>query len=403
MAFMAADELKIDESQITGLKHLDRLRPLLSRLRRCGTARDRAGNRRLFYDEYCLLILLFLFNPIVSSVRALQQASELKKVQRKLGVPRASLGSLSEATSVFDPAVLKRAIAELQLQLPDRPGDRNLAAVKQLAVAVDGTFIQAITGIAEAACFRSPGDGRPIYKWRIHTHFDMGRQLPISMDVRGGCIDERDVLAASLKEDCCYVIDRGYAKFALFNAIVNQHSSYICRIRDNSRYKVLEQRHENRHAAVGEIVEDAIVQVGYGHHRPDHPVRLVVLRISPHRNRAKYGGGSTGNSSDGYLRIATNLLDVPAEVIATLYQRRWCIEVFFRFFKHILGCRHLLSNKPEGIEIQTYMAIIACLLISLWTGRKPTLRTYEMVSFYLAGWADEQEVLDHIAKLKHHS
>jgi hypothetical protein len=76
------------------------------------------------------------------------------------------------------------------------------------------------------------------------------------------------------------------------------------------------------------------------------------------------------------------------------------IELFFRFFKHILGCRHLLSHSQNGIEIQTYCAIIACMLLSLWTGRKPTLRTYEMVCFYFIGLADEEELLAHLAKLK---
>lgn len=104
--------------------------------------------------------------------------------------------------------------------------------------------------------------------------------------------------------------------------------------------------------------------------------------------------------SDGILPIATNLLDVPAEIIGDIYQHRWTVEIFFRFFKHILGCRHLLSQDPVDIEIQTYMAIIACMLISLWTGRKPTLRTYEMICYYFTGMADENELLAHIAKLK---
>ena len=49
------------------------------------------------------------------------------------------------------------------------------------------------------------------------------------------------------------------------------------------------------------------------------------------------------------------------------------IEIFFRFFKHVLGCRHLLSYCQNGIELQTYAAIIACMLIALWTGRKLSL------------------------------
>ena len=76
------------------------------------------------------------------------------------------------------------------------------------------------------------------------------------------------------------------------------------------------------------------------------------------------------------------------------------MNFFFRFFKHILGCRHLLSHKQDGIEIQTYCAIIACLLISLWTGRKPTLRTYEMICFYFIGWASEDELMRRIEKIK---
>ena len=54
----------------------------------------------------------------------------------------------------------------------------------------------------------------------------------------------------------------------------------------------------------------------------------------------------------------------------------------------------------RGTEIQAYCAIIACLLISLWTGRKPTLRTYEMICFYFSGLASAEELLAHIAKLK---
>lgn len=61
-----------------------------------------------------------------------------------------------------------------------------------------------------------------------------------------------------------------------------------------------------------------------------------------------------------------------------------------------------MSHNQNGIEIQTYCAIIACLLISLWTGRKPTLRTSEMICYYLMGWADEATLTAHITKLQQH-
>jgi hypothetical protein len=87
----------VSEAEVTGLKYLKRIASLLKRLRPVGCARDRAGNRNLFFDQYCGLMLLYMFNPIVTSLRGMQQTSQLKKVQRLLGCGRASLGSLSEA------------------------------------------------------------------------------------------------------------------------------------------------------------------------------------------------------------------------------------------------------------------------------------------------------------------
>jgi len=398
---------KVREQDITGLKYFDKLSPLLERLHEDGCARDRAGNRRLHYDQYCLLILLYLFNPIVTSLRGLQQASELAKVQNKLGCARAALGSLSEATSVFDPQRLQEIIAELAAELRPLARDPRLRDVPGALVAVDGTLLSALPKLMEASC-RKRSTGSGLVKWRLHTHFEVDRYVPTRIEVTpdgGGQHDERAVLERTIEPDRTYVMDRGYAKFALFNRIVAVGSSYVCRLRDNSAYEELDSRPLTEADRALNVLSDQIVvlgQSGKADARPDHKMRLITVRISPHTSRGKYRGGSTGPGSDGSLRIATNLLDVPAELIALIYIYRWTIEIFFRFFKHVLGCRHLLSHGQSGIEIQAYCAIIACLLISLWTGRKPTLRTYEMICYYFCGLADEEELLRHLAKLKPH-
>jgi hypothetical protein len=276
-----------------------------------------------------------------------------------------------------------------------------------LITAVDGTVVKTLSRIVQAAYLRSPTDGRSMSGWRLHTHFEVERGLPVRIDITGasnqGENDERAVLRSALKADRCYVLDRGYAQFELFNAIAGAGSSYVCRVRDNSVYEVIEERPLSAEAIEAQVLFDAIVRMGrdrQGEDRPDHAMRLVFIETTPHQKRGRTGGGTLGQRSDGVLRIATNLLDVPAEVIGFLYQRRWTIEIFFRFLKHILGCRHLLSTDPVGVEIQAYCAIIACLLIALWTGKQPTKRTYEMICFYFIGWADEEELLAHLAKLK---
>jgi hypothetical protein len=393
----------VRSSDITALKYFEKLKPLLERLHDDACARDKAGNRGLHYDEYCLLILLYLLNPIVSSLRSLQQASALAKVQKRLGCERSSLGSLSEAASVFDPQRLKEIIAELSAELQPLVRDRRLQEVPQLT-AVDGSLLEALPRMMQAALLKQQ-TGKGLVKWRLHTQFEVERFLPSRIDVRpngGGEHDERAVLATTLRADVTYVMDRGYSKYQLFNQIVAAGSSYVCRVRDNIAFEVVEERFLSDEARAAGVIRDVVVRLATDKgpdRRPSHPVRLVFIQTTPHHKASHRKGNTGAGPSDGIIRLATNLLDVPAEIIGLIYQKRWEIEIFFRFFKHLLGCRHLLSRSQNGIEIQTYCAIIACLLISLWTGRKPTLRTYEMICYYFCGLASEEELIAHLNRL----
>jgi len=393
----------VREEDVTGLKYFDKLAPLLACLHDVGCERDKAGNRSLHFDQYCMLVLLFLFNPIVRSLRAIEQASQLRKVQRKLGCQRASLASLSEATDVFQPERLKEIVAELGGQLEPIARDKRLKDVQHVLTLVDGTLLKGLPVLVEAG-MNDPRAAKLEAKVRLHTQFDLTRSVPIRVDITEGVnrgeADERAVLAKALEKGRCYVKDRGYAKFKLFNDIVAAGSSYVCRLRDNSVYQTVEQNTLSNDDLQAGVEFDGLVLLGEttknADERPDHPLRLVAIRTTPHTKR----GGAAGHASNGLLLIATNLLDLPAWIIGLIYRYRWTIEVFFRFFKHVLGCRHLLSHDPVGIEIQTYCAIIACMLISLWTGRKATLRTYEMICHYLTGLAEEDELLAHLAKLQ---
>lgn len=147
----STDKPPFKASDITGLKYFDKLAPLLERLHDDACERDQAGNRELHFDQYCLLILLYLFNPVVTSLRGIQQASELDKVQKKLGCQRAALGSLSEAATVFDAERLKEIIAELGAELKPLARDARLQDIDQTLVLVDGSLIAALPSIMEAS------------------------------------------------------------------------------------------------------------------------------------------------------------------------------------------------------------------------------------------------------------
>jgi len=120
-----------------------------------------------------------------------------------------------------------------------------------------------------------------------------------------------------------YITDRGDAYFALWNVIVAKNSSSCCRIRDNSAHDVVPALELTDSDVAAGVVSDEVVSFDVGSKArivPDHPVRIVTVKATPHRSSGKSSGGRNGPNCDGFLRIATNRLDLPAELISELYR-----------------------------------------------------------------------------------
>ncbi len=387
MAVVKKDGL-LDPRKLQGFKYFALLDELLARLRPVGTARDRAGNRDLFFDQYATLMILYYFNPTVTTLRGLQQFTTLEKVQRLCGVKPTSLGSLSEAARVFDPAVLEPIIADLAAQATQSRGALPSAREAALAglIAVDGSLLKALPRMAWAlwqdATHRAA---------KMHVAFAVFPNVPVGVTVTAGNASERAELKKLVQPGGFYVADRGYADYSLFREFDAQGVRFLIRLQENAVFEVQEERPLSADDIAAGVVRDVTLKrLGTEKHNPllKQPLRIVVVQ---------------GPEPDQQWVLATNALDLPGELIVSAYRYRWQIELFFRWLKCVLGCRHLLSEHPAGVMLQVYCAIIAALLIGLWVGVKPSKRTYEMLCHYLSGWATAEEVDRHLNQLREKS
>ena len=383
---MGSRRKDLDPSEIEGWEYFDTLVPLLARLKGIGVKRNKAGNRLLFYDQYISLLLLYFFNPTITSLRGLQQASTLEVVQRRLGIRPTSLGSFSEAARVFDAEALHEILRELAhkaapvIEGPDARELLNLTAV-------DGSIFRAFPRMAWALWKDSSHRGV-----KLHLHFDVFRSVPTDAVITPAACSEPGTMQSMLQPGRLYVHDRGYLDHELYRDILDAGSSFIGRIKDNGQYTVAETRFLSQEARTAGVVSDELVKrLGTSHHKnilKEHQLRLVKVQRT---------------DDEGALEtwwLLTNKLDLPAELVALGYRYRWTVELFFRWLKCVLGCKQLLTTSANGVALQIYTALIASLLIVLWTGRKPTKRTWEMLQFYFQGWASLDEVEAHLEKQK---
>jgi hypothetical protein len=357
---------------------------LINRLHDAGTQRDVAGNRKLFYDQYAVLLLMYFCNPSLDSLRALQQATGWEKTRQALGIERTSLGSLSEAARVFDADKLRSILQELAAQAVPLTTGREAEALKDLT-AVDGSIFAALPRMAWALWMDT--DHRGV---KLHLHFDVLKGIPTDATLTPAACSEGEALTGSLQSGRLYVMDRGYVDYELFAKVIGANSSLIARVKDNTAFVVEEERPLTAAAKAAGVVRDVVIsRLGSSHHK-DHlkrSMRLVIVRIVDRDGKATE------------LWLITDRLDLDADLVALGYRYRWSVELFFRWLKCVLGSRHLIAHNRNGVTLQMYAALIVSLLIVLRTGRKPTKRTFEMIQYHLLGWVSDEEFDAHLAAL----
>lgn len=185
----------------------------------------------------------------------------------------------------------------------------------------------------------------------------------------------------------------------------------MVRLGSNAVYETLEEKPLTAGASAAGVTSDRIVRLGWKKIRNkfDRPARLVLVHVPAKPPRGwgypvkKVSSKKTFREPLGQayeLILATDRLDLPADVIALIYLHRWKVELFFRLLKSVLGCRHLLSDSIEGVTIQVYAALIAMLLLADYTGLPARRRTFELVTLYLHGWVTDAELARELAGLK---
>lgn len=370
--------------RVCGARLVRRMRRLLKRLRPVGAERDRAGNRKLFYDQYAALLLLYFYTPALTSLRALRQTTNWESVRRKLGIERASLGSLSEAARVFDAGHLRSIVRELAAEALPLSKGREAEALKGLTAA-DSSLFQTATRLSWALW---QDDAHRAVK--LHLHFAVLERVPCDAAVTPGRRQDSEALEPLLEPGRLYVLDRGYADYELLGRVVRSGSSLIARLKNRAAYALSEERPLSEAARRAGVTGDLLIgRLGSGS-RPDafgRPMRLVVVE------------GVDRHGTPVTLTLLTDRLDLEPELVAQAYRYRWTIELFFRWLKCVLGARHLVAENPNGVELQMYAALIVSLLIVLRTNRRPSRRTFELIQFALLGWVSEAEFDAHLAAL----
>jgi len=370
---------QLDPDKLSGWRLLDDFRQCLVRLALdfplTGSLVD--PRRKLALSEYLCLFLFGLLNPTVRTLRGLSAASRLQRVQEEICGREVSLASFSDLQHLLDPTLLSSLLTELGTEALARNPARRAGGLPDLS-AVDATLWEALPRMAWAV-WRTQKKTQRAVKLEIKFHI-LGQvpQLPV---VAPGKTCERKLWRKQWRRGDFYVADRYYAEdYGIFDELAQAGCSYIIRLRDEAVINWEEELPLSATDRAAGVVRDGWATLGCRSRRRDRRVRVVEVQ------------GATS-----LLRLVTDCGPerLSAELVARLYRQRWEVEMFFRWIKCTLGCRHWLAESQRGVTIQVYLALIAAVLLQLYVGQRPNKRMMELIQFYLSGIArlDELERL----------
>lgn len=370
---------------VQGGKHVALLQDHLEALRREHPDDDAHGNRRLFANDVVVALLLAFYNPTLKSLRTIEDFSQTRQAQKHLSVRKLCKSTLSDFHRVADPELLRPLIDRLhqEARLKDRlPGD--LPETLGQILAVDGSYFAVAADVAWGV-MHATNAGKKRVSVRADVHLDVATWMPEIIDVYGAGTSEADSAALHVRAGAIYVYDRGIFSFDLVRAQIDADAFFVHRLvkpgERTPKFLVESERTLTDEDRAAGVISDRLGRFAGSKHReaPDTLLREVVI-ASP-------------GESDGEIRLLTNLIDLEARHLGTIYRYRWQVELFFRWLKTIVNFEHLITQSRKGILLNFYVAIIGTLLMYVFTGGKPSVYAFNLLSMAANCGATLEEIL----------
>ena len=309
--------------------------------------------RRLTTKSQLIALLYAQFSG-ASSLREIEAGLQSHALRLyHLGAKPARRSTLADANALRPAAVF----ADLFAWLAGRAHRGLRRALAETTYLIDATGVRLCGAAAEWARFSAKASGA-----KLHVIYDADVDRPIYAAVTAAKIN--DITAAQvmpIEAGATYVFDLGYVDYRWWAKMDAAGCRIVTRFKANTPFACVA---ELAVSAGGPILSDRI-----GH----LPARQAANRRNPFADpvreiRVRIETGKV-------LRILSNDLDASAEEIASLYKRRWAIELFFRWVKQTLKITRFLGRSENAVRIQIAVALIAFLLLRLAQAAQKTVQS----------------------------
>ena len=215
----------------------------------------------------------------------------------------------------------------------------------QVAYVLDSTTIDLCLSLFPWARFRKHKGAI-----KLHTLLDLRGNIPVFVRVTHGKVHDLKILDVLTPEPgAFYIMDKAYTDFRRLYELTQGLAFFVIRAKANLDYRRQSYRQVDKTTGLRSD-QTIILQGPKSSKRYPMPLR-----------RISYFDAQTSKR----LVFLTNSFDLPALSIPQLYQKRWQVELFFKWIKQHLRIKTFFGTTPNAVKTQVWIAISVYVLVAI--------------------------------------
>ena len=233
---------------------------------------------------------------------------------------------------------------------------------EKLLYMMDSTTITLFDNILKGVG-RHPKSGKKKGGMKVHTVMKYHVGVPMVVQLTSAAKHDHYLLKeVHLPKDSTLAMDRGYIDIAQFQRLTEEGVCYVTKMKKNLKYNVLNSViYVNSNGLASYI---------------DEKVQFIRGELIHEARRVEIF-----NENKKPVVLLTNNFDFSIEDISEIYRLRWAIESLYKQLKQNFPLHFFYGDSVNAIQIQTWVVLIANLLITVLSRRiKRTCAFSQVVS-----------------------
>ena len=226
--------------------------------------------------------------------------------------------------------------------------------MKKLVI-IDSTSIGLFKEILRNAG-RPASNGRRKGGIKVHTAIRATEDVPCLIKISSAATNDKTFLKyLSLPRGSVVVMDLGYRNYSIYNQWTKAGVTWVTKLHSTSIVNILCNKPISNYQKENGVISDQYIRLGH----KSKQIEKVYCRLITYRDP----------ESGKIFKFLTNHRKWSPLTIASIYKRRWQIELLFKRIKQNFLANYFLGDSENALRIQLLCMLIADLLLIVLTKR----------------------------------